>query len=516
MFLKGILSKILSLMVLFNLALWAFIFFSDDASIREINAKRNQLFERSNLFVKMVEPIFEATDLSPFARQLAIEKVFRDKRIVGSKNLIITKFLAETSEGKETKYFDGLNRRLPQPIQITELKDTEEAFTPSQRNFDPFETLFVFYKNLFDLKIVTDPFVERHARFTSQFQLLNPETDLYELTYLLPIKVAGETVATLRAADQYYLREAYLGANKSRLIVLSGLSLITIIFGLWLAISIAMPIRRLSRKLNKKINADTVVEQLGSFHINQFENRKDEVGLLYRNLNSLHKQIIRLFNDKERFAADVSHELKNPIASIIANSDNAIINAENSATDIDAFKAIRKQAIRMNKLISEISEAAIVDYDLVAAKREKFDLSEALENLVQFFEEQNSNVSIISSIQKNVMFLGLPDRIARVFINLIENAVSFAGENGQVCVTLKKSWRHGIIVTVDDSGPGVPETCRADIFERFFSARQGSAMRENSSGLGLYICKQVVEAHEGVIEVLDSDALGGASFRVRF
>ena len=114
------------------------------------------------------------------------------------------------------------------------------------------------------------------------------------------------------------------------------------------------------------------------------------------------------------------------------------------------------------------------------------------------------------------MFLGLPDRIARVFINLIENAVSFAGENGQVCVTLKKSWRHGIIVTVEDSGPGVPETCRADIFERFFSARQGSAMRENSSGLGLYICKQVVEAHEGVIEVLDSDALGGASFRVRF
>jgi two-component system sensor histidine kinase ChvG len=516
MFLKGILSKILSLMVLFNLALWAFIFFSDDAPIREINAKRNQLFERSNLFVKMVEPIFEATDLSPFARQLAIEKVFRDKRIVGSENLILKKFVAEPYEGEAMTYFNGINTRSPLPIQITELKDTVEAFTPSQRHFDPFEKLFIFYKNFFDLKLVTDPFVERHAKFTTQFQLLNPETDLYELTYLLPIKVADETVATLRAADQYYLREAYLGANKSRLIVLLGLSLITIIFGLWLAISIAMPIRRLSRKLNKKIDADTVVEQLGSFRIDQFENRKDEVGLLYRNLNSLHEQIIQLFNDKERFAADVSHELKNPLASIIANSDNAIISAENSSTDIDAFKAIRKQAIRMNKLISEISEAAIVDYDLVAAKREKFDLSEALENLVQFFENQNSHVSIISSIQKNVMFLGLPDRIARIFINLIENAVSFAGENGQVCVTLKKSWRHGIIVTVEDSGPGVPESSRDDIFERFFSARQGSAMRENSSGLGLYICKQVVEAHEGIIEVLNSDTLGGALFRIRF
>ena len=170
----------------------------------------------------------------------------------------------------------------------------------------------------------------------------------------------------------------------------------------------------------------------------------------------------------------------------------------------------------MNKLISEISEAAIVDYDLVAAKREKFDLSETLENLIHFFEEQNSNVSITSSIQKNVMLLGLPDRIARVFINLIENAISFAGENGQVCITLQKSWRYGIIVTVQDSGPGVPEASQDDIFERFFSARQGSALRENSSGLGLYICKQVVEAHEGIITVLDSDVHGGASFQVRF
>ena len=516
MFLKGILSKILSLMVLFNLALWAFIFFTDDASIREINAKRNQLFERSSLFVKMVEPIFEAKDLSPFARQLAIEKIFGDPRIVGSKNLIITEFLAKPSDSKTTIYFDGDNRRVPQPIQVIELQDTENAFKPSQKKFDPFEKLFVFYKNFFDLKIVTDPFVEQYAEFTAQFQLLNPETDLYKLTYLLPIKAAGETVAILRLSDQYYLREAYLGANKSRLVVLSGLSLITIFFGLWLAISIAMPIRRLSQKLNRKINADTVVEQLGSFRIDQFENRKDEVGLLYRNLNGLHDQIIQLFNDKERFAADVSHELKNPIASIVANSENAIINSKNSATDIDAFKAIRKQAIRMNTLISEISEAAIVDYELVAAKREKFDLSETLENLVQFFKEQNANVLITSSIQKNVMLLGLPDRIARVFINLIENAISFAGENGQVCITLQKSWRYGIIVTVQDSGPGVPEASRDDIFERFFSARQGSALRENSSGLGLYICKQVVEAHEGTIKVLDSDAHGGASFRVRF
>jgi signal transduction histidine kinase len=515
MFLKGILSKILSLMVLFNIALWAFIFFTDDASVMEIRTKRDHLYERSNLFVKMVEPIFETENFSSFARQLAIEKIFSDQRIFGSKNLIISEFLVEPHEEDETIYFDGKNTRVSQPIQITKLKDIEDEFEPSLKPFDPFETLFVFYKNFFDLKIVTEPYVARRARYTTQFQLLNATSDLYELSYLVPIKVDGATVATLSLSDQYYLREAYLGKNKSRLMVLAGLSSITIIFGIWLAVSIALPIRRLSRRLNRKIKADTIAEQLDAFRIERFEERKDEVGLLYRNLNSLHQQIITLFNDKERFAADVSHELKNPIASIIANAENAIVSPQNSSADVETFLVIKKQAIRMNKLISEISEAAIVDYDLVTAKREKFDLSETLQNLVEFFENQNPSVLMSSNIQQNINLIGLPDRIARVFINLIENAVSFAGENGEVSVTLKKSWRQGIVVSIEDTGAGVPEAFREDVFERFFSAREGYAVRENSSGLGLYICKQVIEAHQGMIEVSDSLKLGGALFQVR-
>ena len=92
-----------------------------------------------------MEPIFETKNLSPFARQLAIEKIFEDTRIVGSKNLIITEFLAEPSESEATVYFDGGNRRIPQPIQVRELKDTENALKPSQKSFDPVEPLFGFY-----------------------------------------------------------------------------------------------------------------------------------------------------------------------------------------------------------------------------------------------------------------------------------------------------------------------------------------------------------------------------------
>ena len=100
----------------------------------------------------MVEPIFETENLSSFARQLAIEKIFNDHRIFGSKNLIISEFLVEPHEEGETIYFDGKNTRVYQPIQITKLKDIEDEFEPSLKSFDPFETLFVFYKNFFDLQ----------------------------------------------------------------------------------------------------------------------------------------------------------------------------------------------------------------------------------------------------------------------------------------------------------------------------------------------------------------------------
>ena len=518
MFLRGILPKILALMVLFNIALWAFIFFTDDASIVEIRNKQNQLYERSDLYVKLVEPVFAIEGLSSFSRKLAVEAIFRDGRLVGTDDLVVTEVSTELGKFSPVIYFDGHNSRVAAPIEIKLLKDTEEKFVPQTNLFDPFEKLFVFYKSFFDLEIVTEPYVAKLARSTRQFQLLNPNSDFYELSYFVPVKVDGATVAILSLSDQYYLRESYLGKNRSRLEVLAGLSLITLIFGTLLAVSIALPIRRLSRSLNRKLKADTLVDQLGTFQIDRFEKRKDEVGLLYRNLSSLHQQIITLFNDKERFAADVSHELKNPIASIIANTENAMANTQNTSDNIEAFAAIQSQAVRMNKLISEISEAAIVDHDLVSAQREEFDLSETLKDLVEFFQDQSdaSEVAITSSIQKKIKFVGLPDRIARVIINLLENAISFSGENGEVCVTLKKSWRRGIVISIDDSGVGVPEASQEDIFERFYSSREGSAERENSSGLGLYICKQVVEAHQGTIEVSDSKVLTGASFLVKF
>ena len=517
MLLRGILSKIIGLLLLFNLALWSFIFFTEDTAYLEITNKRDRLYERAVMYRKLITPLFENQSLSEFERKLAIEGLLRDSELAGIGKVVVKRF-SDLKSSESFEYFNGQKPIKLVPISVQELAPDQAEFDVAKNRFDPFEYLFTFYKNFVDLQLITDPIVPIRARFSMQYHLIDSGQDAYELKYLAPIKIARKTVATLEVRDSYFLRESYMGKNKSRLTILAGLSALTLVLGVFLALSIAFPIRSLSKRLNRKLKAETVSEQLNDFRIKRFEHRKDEIGFLYRNLVTLNGQLSKLFSDKERFAADVSHELKNPLASIIAHVENARTETTNTEQSAKGFEAIHDQAVRMNKLISEISEAAIVDHDLVATKREKFNLSELVHDLTGHFETEaeREGVKLVADLQSNVKLTGLPDRIAQVVINLVENAISFSKPNGEVYVELKKSWRRGISISISDTGPGVPDDLHDKIFGRFFSARSGAAEKPNSSGLGLYICKQVIEAHGGSITQANGSPLPGATFTVRF
>ena len=180
-----------------------------------------------------------------------------------------------------------------------------------------------------------------------------------------------------------------------------------------------------------------------------------------------------------------------------------------------ALLKIKNQALRMNKLVSDISEAAIVDHEIVAKKREKFDISNIVNDIATHYidEIKNSKVEINLSLQKNINFNGLPDRIAQILINLIENAISFSHPRGTINISLSKRWRKQLILIVEDSGPGIPNNMKELIFERFFTSRSGHSVVKNSSGLGLFMCREIVEAHGGKIHV-ETSKLGGAKFVV--
>ena len=160
--------------------------------------------------------------------------------------------------------------------------------------------------------------------------------------------------------------------------------------------------------------------------------------------------------------------MKNPIASIIAQVENFTPADDKDGATLDKIK---EQAVRMNKLISEISEAAIVDNDLVTQARERFDLSNTVSEIVEHYIDTNeySKLNLSSEIQKNVVLLGLPERIGQVLVNLLDNAISFSKPSGNINVQLIKKWRRKPLLIVEDSGPGVSEASAEKIFDRFSS-----------------------------------------------
>ena len=499
---------------MFLIALWLFFFSSDDFVKNDILNKKNDLQLKASFMSKIARPTFKNSKATDFQLMLDMYELFDDPQLLPIHKIKIYRYEDNTEIGKGFVYYNGTRPIKRSPIAVTPLDAIgNQGQTNKWYAWDIMGALFSYYRKLSDTRVVTAPIVPKRSKFNPQYQVIKSGENTYDIRVLAPIKVDRKTVALVEVWEDYDLKNAYFSRNSLRVQFLIGISLITLVFGLTLAFSIAFPLRRLSKRLNRKLTPSDMADQMANMSVAKLASRKDEIGLLHNNLIKLTKQIIRLFRDKEQFAADVSHELKNPIASIIAHVENNLEN-ENIYKNSALIK-IKNQALRMNKLVSDISEAAIVDHEIVAKKREKFDISNIVNDIAMHYidEIKNSKVKINLSLQKNINFNGLPDRIAQILINLIENAISFSHPRGTINISLSKRWRKQLILIVEDSGPGVPNNMKELIFERFFTSRSGHSVVKNSSGLGLFMCREIVEAHGGKIHV-ETSKLGGAKFVV--
>ena len=326
-------------------------------------------------------------------------------------------------------------------------------------------------------------------------------------------RVLGAILLTANTADI----DNIVRAEQMLLVkVFIGALVFTILLSFFLGRTLVRPIRILARSAERVRRGRGREER-----IPEFAERLDEIGDLSRSLSDMTRALYNQIDAVERFAADVAHEIKNPLTSM--RSALETLQMAKTPEARDKLTAILAEDVkRMDRLISDISDASRLDAELTRGRMGRFDLGVMINLLVEAYRTTRlpTDVSLDYENQEAGVFMvrGIEPRLGQVWRNLLDNALSFSPKGSSVRLNLSIKDRF-VVFSVEDSGPGVPEDAGAKIFKRFYSERPDTEGFGNHSGLGLSICKQVIEAHGGRISVEnrvdDDNAVLGACFTVR-
>ncbi len=297
---------------------------------------------------------------------------------------------------------------------------------------------------------------------------------------------AGEIDALARKEQERILQMFVVA-----LLVSIGLSLV-------LASTIANPLADLAAAAEMGKDRGAGVNP-GRIRIPDLSARPDEIGRLSQALRGMVTALYNRIDANEQFAADVAHEIKNPLASL----QSAVGTLRMVKRDDQREKllgVIEHDVRRLDRLVSDISNASRLDAELVKEEEQPFDLLKLLGNIGQFLGEdaKKNGIDYITDLPPDpIVVNGLEARLAQVFVNLITNAISFCEEGDAIRVWVRRR-DNRVLAVVEDTGPGIPDQALTKVFKRFYSQRPEEHFG-NNSGLGLAISKQIVEAHGGVI-----------------
>jgi two-component system, OmpR family, sensor histidine kinase ChvG len=271
---------------------------------------------------------------------------------------------------------------------------------------------------------------------------------------------------------------------------------VMVVLSFLLAGTIAGPVRRLAesaRLVRRRIRTRVEIPDLS--------HRRDEIGHLSGSLRDMTDALYTRIEAIERFAADVAHELKNPLTSLRSAVETLPL-AKSDESRSRLLSVIQHDVKRLDRLISDISDASRLDAEMQRHEAQPINLAKLLTTVVSVANErQDDGVTVTLNFEAGRPFaftvLGNDSRLGQVIDNLIDNARSFSPAGGTVRVTCRRL-KGEIEIVVDDDGPGVPEEAIERIFERFYTHRPHQAFGQNS-GLGLSISKHIIEAHGGRI-----------------
>ncbi len=295
----------------------------------------------------------------------------------------------------------------------------------------------------------------------------------------------------------------------------------SILSSLALTLFIALPIRRLARAAEQVVRSSEKRDI-----IPDLSDRRDEIGDLSVIMRDMTNGLYTRIDDIAKFAADVAHEIKNPLTSLRSASETL----RGSKTDERRGKLIdiiQKDVARMDRLITDISKASRMDAALAKEKAQPLDIHRFLSDMVDFYTQtrEEAAVDVVLTTARDadnpVMVPALENSLGQVLRNLIDNALTFSPDNEMSSVRL--AYRRGendlegmAVITVDDDGVGIPKDDLEAIFRRFYTQRPKGTAFGNHSGLGLAICRQIMDAHGGFVRASNRTDPAGNIIGARF
>lgn len=288
--------------------------------------------------------------------------------------------------------------------------------------------------------------------------------------------------------------------------------LIALSISLFLSVSLSSTI---ARPLNRLARATEGVSNAGIGEIPSMDDRKDEIGVLAKSVKRMTRALQDRVKSVEAFAADVAHELKNPLTSLQSAIETIQISNEEEEKK-QLIKIAVKDLKRLDRLISDISSSSRLEVELAKGEFDIIDIRDVLKSVMEVTKTnitKRMNVDINLKLPKNkIETLGIGDRIAQVFYNLIDNALSFSKEGSTIDI-IATTTEGEAIIEIKDQGPGIPKENLGRIFERFYTYRPEEKSFGNNSGLGLSICKQIIKSLNGTI-IATNRLEGGSVFTV--
>ena len=446
-------------------------------------------------------------------------KIYDDSwiRYADTEDIFISEDVVEIDNKQTLSNLDiFLSRKGSDEDKITENKDS--LFNKYKENYlDLFNNLQKYFNNNFLSKIGVGKYkseillvqetIKKIANVSYLYKDENQDTILVSSA---PIIKSGNTYGVAIVSGILKSENNESGLISFNLINLFIIIIFIMFFlSLLFSQSIVSPIKILSKilrserdKSNKKNNKLTYPE------------RNDEIGILSDDIHSMSEDLKNRISEIEGFAADVSHELKNPLASLKSSNELLVENKISNEKKYLLLRNMQKDIDRMNVLITDISRYTLTQVEIDEELFYNFDVVEFLNDFLEPYFTNTKNIKINFEFEKKISMINAnKDKLAQVLSNLIDNSLSYSPQNSEILIE-QKTTDKDVIISFFDQGSGINASLKNKIFERFYTDREVN--QDKHSGLGLSIAKKIIESFSGSLKLnnVKSEKYFGACFSI--